>query len=156
MDKWHEWVHSKKISGTNFIVHKTVSFRALFWSQFPKGHCFSMHFLYKNSARGVLKQCPFRITAPFPPKMLEIVPFAKGHHFQPFLWEKWCPRATETVPSLLSEGTTFFWCCTKILPFCRKRHRFPKWCPKDTVLVPFFLWVLVLSIRSEGTTGGML
>ncbi len=53
--------HSK-ISGTktvplghHLIVRKTVPFGAPFWCHSPKGHCLSIHFLYKNSARWALK-----------------------------------------------------------------------------------------------------
>ena len=65
--KYHfEWPHTvineltlKKISGTKtaplghrLTVHKTGPLGALFWCQFPKGHCFPIQFLYKNRATG--------------------------------------------------------------------------------------------------------
>ena len=64
--------------GQRLIVRKIVPFGALFWCHFSKGHCFSIHFLYKNSAlKGGTKMVPFQ---------------GKGHCFS-------IKKKLETVPS---------------------------------------------------------
>ena len=80
----------KKISGTKGapLGHRLTVRKigpgplgAPFWCHFRKGHCFPIHFLYKNSARGT-----------------KIVPFQrKGSCFP-----KWCPKGAISVLFFLS------------------------------------------------------